>query len=120
MVWPAITVAGPTFVTARFARGLAAVTAVEPLLPRSGSVTALETLAVLEMMPDDEVAVPVTREMVALPPAARVPRLHEIDEVPEQLPCVGVADTNDKLPTRVSFTVTRVDGLGPLLVTTIV
>ena len=53
---------------------------------------------------------------IALPPAARLPRLQFTVAVPLQLPCVVVAETNVTPAGNVSVTLTFVATAGPLLV----
>ena len=82
----------------------------------SGSISPLETVAVLMIAP---VAVVVTTIVnVAEPPGAMLPRSAVTEAAPWlKLPCETVAETNWVDAGKVSTRVTPVAGSGPLLVT---
>ena len=98
------------------------VVAVDALFAGVGSVAAEETVAVLEMIVPAVNPEPVwtTREIVAFPPFAIVPRLQVTVAVPLHDPAEGVAETNVTPAGRVSDTLTLVAALGPRLFTVIV
>ncbi len=73
------------------------------------------TLAVFVIEP--ATAAVTVRETEAVPPIASVPRLHVTVVVPEQVPWLGVADTNLSPAGSTSVTRTPVEPDGPLLVT---
>jgi hypothetical protein len=102
--------------------GAIVVVAVDVLFAGVGSVTSEETVAVLEMLVPvaNPEAVWTTREIVALPPFASVPRLQVTVVVPLHDPVEGVAETNVTPAGRVSDTLTPVAELGPALFTVIV
>jgi hypothetical protein len=95
--------------------GLTVVDEVALLLPGTGSLVVLDTLAVLLNVP---AAVGVTTIVtVALAPLATLPRLQVTVLVPLQPPWLGVADTNVVAAGNVSVTVTAEAEVGPPLVT---
>ena len=96
--------------------------AVDVLFSGAGSVAAEETVAVLEMIVPAVNPEPVwtTREIVAFPPFAIVPRLQVTVAVPLHDPAEGVAETNVTPAGSVSDTLTLVAALGPALFTVIV
>ena len=77
------------------------------------------TVAVFEIVPLVAVTC-VDSAIVALPPAAIVPRLQESGFALLQVPCDGVAETNVSPAGSVSVTTTFVAGDGPAFVTVIV
>ena len=113
---PAATVAGPNLLIARSALAVTVVFAVDELLPAAGSLVVVLTDAVFEIDAGVAPVVETTMVTTALAPPASVPRLQVTAVVPEQLPCVGVAETNAVPAGSVSFTVTFCAVLGPLLV----
>ena len=85
-------------------------------LSRSGVVAA--TVAVLAY--DPVVLGVATTVTVALDPALIVPRMQTIGALPAHVPWLGVAETNVRLPAKVSVSVVAVAVDGPLLVTVMV
>ena len=70
------------------------VSAVAVLLLRAGSVVAAATVAVFVSVPDALDATVTTISTVAVAPLGKMPRLHTTVLVPEQVPVLGVAETN--------------------------
>ena len=92
---------------------------VEVLLARFGSAVAAKTVLVLLTVPA-MLGLRTTSTTVAEPPLAIVPREQLTALVPEQDPCVGVAETNVVPAGRMSLTTTPVAGLGPAFATEMV
>jgi len=84
------------------------------LLVVSGSVSVWVTLAVSVYVP--AAVVVATMVMVAAPYRAREPMEHVMVVAPEQVPCVGVAETSVREDGNTFVTTTFVEGSGPLLV----
>jgi hypothetical protein len=116
---PAVTLAGPVFAIATSADVPAVVDAVEVLLPALGSAVVLLTVAVFEIV--DPFAMPAlaftVSVIVAAPALTIVPRLQVTVAVPVQVPCDGVAATNDVFAGSVSETDTASASDGPLFAT---
>jgi hypothetical protein len=87
-----------------------------------GSLVPLLTVAVFDIVEPPGVALLTftVSVMVAEPPAMSVPRLQLTVAPAVQVPCDGVADTNDVLAGSGSETETVLASDGPLLVTVIV
>jgi hypothetical protein len=93
-------------------------TAVDELLAEFGSAVVAETVAVFEIeLPEFTVSTSVT---VADALELIVPKEQLTVVVPLQLPCDGVADTNDVFTGIASVTVAPAAALGPALATVIV
>ena len=96
------------------------VTAVAVLLLEVGSVVAAATVAVFVIVPDTLGAV-TTISTVAVAPLGKMPSLHTTMLVPEQVPLLGVAETNVTPAGRTSLRVTPLVVAGmagvPLFVT---
>ena len=84
------------------------------LLVVSGSVCVWVTLAVSVNVPAAVVVATIVME--ATPYRARAPMEHVMVVVPEQVPCVGVAETSVREAGNTLVTTTFVEGSGPLLV----
>ena len=82
------------------------VTAEAVLLVRVGSVVAAATVAVLVSDPDALLATVTTMSIVAVAKLGKMPRLHVTVLVPEQVPVLGVAETNVTPAGRPSVTIT--------------
>ena len=94
------------------------VDAVELLFAGFGSAVEVETVAVFEI---DPVAVAWMLSVIeAVPELAIVPSEQETVVVPLQLPCDGIAETNDVPAGRTSVTDTPLAALGPALLTVMV
>src|ERR1700730_14234207 len=98
----AFTVAGPDFTMATSASGVTAVTTVEVLLAATGSAVAVDTVAVLDTVPDGG-AVPFT-VAVKVAPLAKLPALQVNTPDAMTQPTVGV-DGPARLTGSVSETV---------------
>ena len=96
------------------------VTAVAVLLAAVGSVVAAATVAVFVSVPEALGAV-TTISTVAVTPLGKMPRLHTTVLVPEQVPVLGVAETNVTPAGKTSVRVTPLVVAGmagvPLFVT---
>jgi hypothetical protein len=117
---PATTVAGPVLTMARSADAVTVVTATEVLFPGTGSVVALETVAVFDRLAPCTGAVTTTVIVGAAVPVASAGRVHVTDTFPTlpHVQPVPVAETNVTPAGRVSATDTFAASDGPLSVTT--
>jgi hypothetical protein len=100
-----------------FAAADTVVVCVAVLLSGYGSGSVALTVAALETVPGAMGVMTIVTVVVAS--KANVPRLHVTVVVPEQVPCLGVAETNITLGGRVSVIVTLLaeNWNGPKLLT---
>jgi hypothetical protein len=118
---PATTVLTPSvFVTERSALVVTVFVSEAVLLPLSGSLTWLETVAVFAWLPVVELGTVYVTVTVADPPFAIVPSEQLKLGDPLQLPCDGVTAPRLKPAGQVSVTPTPVASDGPAFATVIV
>ena len=90
------------------------------LFVRFGSGVALDTVAVFVLGPTAELPVRATTVTTALLPELRLPRLQVTGPAPEQVPSLGIAESNVMPAGIASTSVTAVAVEGPRFVTVIV